>query len=156
MSLPAFIKNLVTRDSLKIVAAQLMLGLFMGYLFFYNVFYYFSAPYDDPISAWVLLLSFGIVGVLIGYLFPDPRIVIASSVTLPMLGAFFSFIIFISPTFSPVIISSNLSDDLFILARLILVNLFMSFLVIFVTSFISLYFFDAEYNDEDPFANIDD
>ena len=52
--------------------------------------------------------------------------------------------------------SINLSDDLFILARLILVNIFMSFLVIFVTSFISLYFFDAEYDEEDPFANLDD
>ena len=156
MSLPVYIKNLISRDTLKLIAAHLMLGLFMGYLFFYSVFYYFSAPFDDPVSAWFLLLSYGVVGALIGYLFPDPRIVMASSVTLPMLGAFFSFIIFISPTFSPQIISSNLSDDMFILARLILINLFLSFLVIFVTSFISLYFFDAEYDDEDPFAdNID-
>ena len=155
MNLSEFIKYLTSRDFLKLVAAHLMLGMFMGYLFFYNVFYYFSAPFDDPISAWVLLLSFGIVGVLIGYLFPDPRIVMASSVTLPMLGAFFCFLIFISPTFSPEIISTNLSDDLFILARLILVNIFLSFLAIFVTSFISLYFFDADYEDEDPFADID-
>ena len=153
MSLSIFFKNLTSRDTLKLIAAQLMLGLFIGYLFFYNVFHYFSAPFDNQISAWFLVLSFGVVGVLIGYLFPDPRIAMASSVTLPVLGAFFCFLIFISPTFSPEIMSSNLSDDLFILARLILVNLFLSFLVIFVTSFISLYFFDSEYEDDDPFAD---
>ena len=153
MSLSAFIKTLASKETMKLIAAQLMLGMFMGYLFFYSVFYYFSAPFDSPISAWVLLLFFSIIGVLIGYLFPDPRIAMASSVTLPMLGAFFSFLIFISPTFSPEIISSNLSDDLFILARLILVNIFLSFLVIFVVSFLSLYYFDAEYGDEDPFAD---
>lgn len=155
MNISEMIKSLTSRDFLKIIAVHLMLGLFMGYLFFYNVFYYFSAPFDSPISAWVLLLSFSIIGVLIGYLFPDPRIVMASSVTLPMTGAFFCFLIFISPTFSTEIISSNLSDDLFILARLILVNLILSFLVIFVTSFISLYFFDAEYDDDDPFTDTD-
>lgn len=153
MNISEFIKTLKSRDFLKLVAAHLMLGMFMGYLFFYNVFYYFSAPFDSQISAWVLLLFFSIIGVLIGYLFPDPRIVMASSVTLPLLGAFFCFLIFISPTFSPEIISSNLYDDLFIMARLILVNLFLSFLVIFVTSFISLYFFDAEFYDEDPFVD---
>ena len=147
-----FFSQLDKKFILKLVAAHLMLGVFLGYVFFYNVFYYFSAPFDTQISAWVMVVFYAMVGFFVGYLFPDPRILMGSSVVLPMLGALFSFIIFISPTFSPDIISSYLSDDLFILARLIFISFFLSFLVIFFTSFITLYIFDEEY-EEDPFAD---
>lgn len=132
------------KEIMKLLAVHLMLGVFLGYVFFYNVFYYFSAPFNTQIASWVLIIFYAMVGFFIGYLFPEPHIVISSSVILPMLGALFSFIIFISPTFSPDIISSYISDDLFMLTRLILGNIILSFLVIFITGF-SIYMLDDEF-----------
>ncbi len=152
MNLKKYFSQWDKKEIMKLLAAHLMLGVFLGYIFFYNMFYYFSAPFDTQISAWVMVLFYAMVGFFVGYLFPDPRIVTASSVILPMLGAFFCFIIFISPTFSPDIISNYLSDDLFIMARLILGNLFLSFLVIFITGF-TMYMFDDEFGDVDSFTD---
>ena len=152
MNLKQFFTQWEKKEIMKLVAAHLMLGVFLGYVFFYDVFYYFSAPFATPMSSWVMVLCYALAGFLVGYLFPDPRIAMASSVVLPMLGALFCFIIFISPTFSPDIISTNLSDDLFIMARLTLISISISFLVIFFTSFITLYIFDEDY-EEDPFAD---
>ena len=152
MNLKQLFDQLDKKFIIKLLAAHLMLGVFLGYVFFYNVFYYFSAPFDTSISSWVMVLFYALVGFFVGYLFPDPRIVTASSAILPMLGAFFCFIIFISPTFSPDIISNYLSDDLFIMARLVLGNLFLSFLVIFITGF-TLYMLDDEFGDVDSFTD---
>ena len=141
-----------TRDFLAILSFQLMMGVFLGFIFFYNVFYYYAFPFDTQLSAWFILLCYALVGFFVGYLFPDPRIALASSVTLPMLGTFFSFLIFISPLFSKDIISNNISDEMFILARLILTSIFLTFIVIFFTSFMTLYFFDVDIGEEDPFS----
>ena len=149
MEIPALLRRLWSLESVRILAAEIMLGIFIGYIFFYDIFNYYSAPFNNELPSWALLILLGIAGLLIGYLFPDLRITLASAVALPLLGAFFCFLIFISPLLSPDIISTNISDDIFIFARLVLVDILLSFLVIFTASFVSLYFFDENYELDD-------
>ena len=61
MKLKEYLSQLDKKFIIKLVAAHLMLGVFLGYLFFYNVFYYFSAPFDTSISSWVMVLFYALV-----------------------------------------------------------------------------------------------
>jgi len=130
----------------QILAAYLMLGFFMGFLFFHGIFYYYT--FNDRIPSWFLLLALALVGTVTGYLFPDLKIAILSSVVLPLAGALFCLLLFISPTASRYIVTSNISDGFFILARVLLPYLFLAFLVIFGMSFIMVAISEEYYQDE--------
>ncbi|MDO9537000.1 MAG: hypothetical protein Q7J68_01615 [Thermoplasmata archaeon] len=140
----AIIKSEKLRGLLEQSALYLMLGSVIGFLFFYDIFPYFCAPFNSPLPAWALILSLVGIGLLAGYLYTDIVHVLASAVLFPLLGAFFCFIIFISPAFSPDILMTRMSDDFFILARLVMFDMFMTFIIIFTVGFISLYLFDPD------------
>jgi hypothetical protein len=121
----------------------LMLGCFVGFLLFYDAFHYYCEPFKSSLPSWLLVLALGFAGVLACFLYPDIVHVMLSMVLLPLLGAVFCFLLFISPAFSPDIVGS-LSDWLFELARYIIFDVILASVVIFCSGFISLYIFDTD------------
>ena len=119
-----------------------MLGCFVGFLLFYDVFHYYCAPFKASLPSWLLVLALGFAGVLACFLYPDIVHVMLSMVLLPLLGALFCLLIFISPAFSPDIVGSFF-DWLFELARYIIFDMILASVVIFCSGFISLYIFDT-------------
>ena len=152
MNLKQLLARWNLKDMLELTIAYLMLGTFLGYVFFYHIFYYLSAPFNSQVSLLVIVTLYAIAGFIIGYLFPDIRMVIASSVILPILGAIFCFILSISPSLSPDIISSSLSDDIFILARVLIGAVFSAFIIIFLTGF-TMHMLDDEFGNEEAFGD---
>jgi len=120
----------------------LMLGTVIGFLFFYDMFHYYCAPFNSRLPSTLLILALGFTGVAACYLYPDIIHVMVSMVLLPLLGALFCFMIFISPAFSPDIVGS-FSDWFFELARYILFDMILASVVIFCSGFVSLYIFDT-------------
>jgi hypothetical protein len=123
-------------------AMYLMLGTIIGFLYFYDMFHYYSAPFNSSLPSWLLILALGFIGVMAGYLYPDIIHVMASAVLLPLIGATFCYILFVSPAFSPDIIG-GFSDSFFDLARYIIFDMILTAVVIFSTGFVSLYIFDT-------------
>ena len=121
----------------------MMLGFVVGFMVFYDTFYYYCVPFNSHLPSWLLVLVIGLTGILACYLYPDIFHVMVTTVMLPLLGAGFCFIMFISPAFSPDIIGA-FSDSFFEMARYILFDMILAMIVIFTTGFASLYFFDTE------------
>ena len=90
-------------------AMYLMLGSFLGFLFFLNVFPYY-VPFSDSIPIWwIFVLGLIAVGFLAGYLYPDISHVLASAILYPMLATLFCFLLFLSPTLTSDILATNTS-----------------------------------------------
>ena len=131
------------RPHLGQVAMYLMLGMIIGFLYFQKIFPYFSSPVNAEMPTLLFVLFLISIGAVSGYLYPDITNVLASAILLPLLGGLFCFLIFISPTLSRDIMASGLGEDLVLLARLLLFDMLMSFLVIFVAGFGSVYLFES-------------
>ena len=121
----------------------IMLGSVIGYLFFYDMFYYYCAPFNSSLPAWLMVILLCLIGVLACYLNPDIVHLMISVTVLPLLGAFFCYILYICPVFSPDIISAGFSDGVFFVIHYILFDMILAFVVIFASGFLSLYLFDS-------------
>lgn len=142
MKFPFNLDKKFLKDMLPQATMYLMLGTAIGFLLFYDMFHYYCAPFNFGLPSWMLIFSLGFTGALACYLYPDIIHVMVSAVLLPLLGALFCFIIFISPAFSPDIVGS-FSDWFFELARYIIFDMILASVVIFSSGFVSLYIFDT-------------
>jgi hypothetical protein len=124
-------------------AMYFMLGTFIGFLFFYDVFNYYCEPFTASLPSWVLAVFLLFPGVVACYLYPDIIHVMLSAILLPVSGALFCLLLYISPAFSADIVGT-FSDWLFDLARFILPDVILACVVTFSTGFVSLYVFDTE------------
>jgi hypothetical protein len=144
MRLASPLQELHVREHLPRVAMYLMLGFIMGFLLFQKIFPYFSAPIEVGIPTWLFVLFISGIGFAANYLYPDITNVLLGSIALPVLGGIFCFLIYISPALSPDIMSSGLSEDLVYLARLLLFDMLMAFLILIVVGFMTVYLFESD------------
>ncbi len=126
------------------VVLYLMLGFIMGFLLFQKIFPYFSAPIQVGIPTLLFVLFIASIGFAANYLYPEITNVLLASIALPALGGVFCFLIYISPALSPEILGGGLSEDIVYLARLLLFDMLMAFLILFVTGVATVYLFESE------------
>jgi hypothetical protein len=143
MNFPLAFDRKLLKGLLPQAAMYLMLGTAIGFLFFYDMFYYYCAPLNSNMPSWLLILALGFMGMIASYLYSDIIHVMVSTVLLPLLGAMFCFLLFISPAFSPDIIGA-FSDSFFELARYIIFDMILASIVIFSSGFLSLYVFETD------------
>ncbi|MFO7619314.1 MAG: hypothetical protein R6W91_06655 [Thermoplasmata archaeon] len=122
----------------------LMMGSAVGFLFFYKVFYYFSAPFSADMPMWFMILVLGVMGILGGYLYPDIMNVLAMSIFLPAIGSAVCALISVSPAFSLDLVSSGLADVVFILAKYMIPLILIAFLVFICAGFLAMYAFESD------------
>ncbi|MDD4308631.1 MAG: hypothetical protein PHU53_07495 [Thermoplasmata archaeon] len=135
------------RENMKVFASHAamytMLGFAIGFLIFYDMFYYYCAPFNSSLPPWAFVAVLALAGILGCYLYPDIIHVMLSAVLLPALGAVFCFILYVSPAFSPEMVTTSLSDGLFVVAQYIIFDMILAFITVFASGFVSLYFFDS-------------
>jgi len=120
---------------LKIIALSIFSGFSLGYLFFYSIFPELSAPFQNELSSLLLILVLIIIGIIIGILLEEVEWCLLGTLSIVASAALFSSLIFSSPGMSGELISVDVSSDIFMMIRLTLPYVIMSFIVIFLTSF---------------------
>ncbi|MBA3046435.1 MAG: hypothetical protein KKH41_01375 [Candidatus Thermoplasmatota archaeon] len=132
------------RKLLPQIAMYLMLGIILGFVFFYDIMPYFCVPAASDFPVWGLVSLLCVLGLVAGYLYPDIIHMLLNAIMLPLLGAVFCFLIYMSPALSPDVVATGIAEEFINMALLLMPYMVISFLTLFTVGFISMYLFEPD------------